>query len=125
MFGHLHEHGVPVPGVDFDPETVRAPRRRMFAAHFGDGADPAFLESLPLPGVEWAIATLPDWDGSRMLPHGLREAGCKGHVAALVRDESQVRALKQAGGARIVNPFSDAADHAAETFAREILSQEN
>lgn len=124
MLERLHEQAVPALGVDFDPETVRALRRERLPVRFGDAEDPAFLESLPLAGAGWVVTTLPDWSSNRMLLHALREVGFRGRIAGVVREESQMHALKEAGAARIINPFSDAADHAAETFAREVLTQE-
>jgi len=38
----------------------------------------------------------------------------------VVRDESQGRALRQAGVEHIFNPFTDAADHAAQAFAARV-----
>ncbi len=124
MLERLHEQAVPALGVDFDPETVRALRRKHLPVHFGDAEDPAFLESLPLAGAGWVVTTLPDWSSNRLLLHALHETGFRGRIAGVVREESQMHALKAAGAARIINPFSDAADHAAETFAREVLTQE-
>jgi len=124
LLERLHAQGMPALGVDFDPETVRGLRRKKLIVHFGDAEDPAFLESLPLAGVDWIVTTLPEWSANRMLLHALRDTGFKGRVAGVVRDESHGRALHEAGVARVINPFSDAADHAAEALAQDVLSQE-
>ena len=48
---------MPVLGVDFDPEAVRALRRARLPVRFGDGEDPSFLESLPLQHADgWSPA---------------------------------------------------------------------
>jgi Kef-type K+ transport system membrane component KefB/type III secretion system FlhB-like substrate exporter len=124
MLEQLHAQGVPALGVDFDPEVVRALRRRKLGVRFGDAEDPAFLESLPLADADWVVAALPDWRANRMLLNALRDAGFNGRVAAVVRDENHGPALHQAGVSRVINPFSDAADHAAEALTKELLSLE-
>mgnify|MGYP001054814950 CR=1 FL=1 len=123
MLERLHARGVPVLGVDFDPEVVRALRRKKLAVRFGDAEDPAFVESLPLAAADWVVTALPEWKANRMLLDVLRSAGFRGRVAAVVRDGSHRPALHQAGVARLINPF-DAADHAADALAQELLSQE-
>ncbi|NTV88630.1 MAG: cation:proton antiporter, partial [Burkholderiaceae bacterium] len=124
MLEQLQSHDVPVLGVDFDPETVRMLLARRLAVRFGDAEDPSFLESLPLAGADWVVTTLPDWGANRMLLHALREVGFRGRIAGVVRDEAQARALHEAGITRIINPFSDAADRAAEALAETVLSRE-
>jgi Kef-type K+ transport system membrane component KefB len=120
LAARLREAGVHVLGVDFDPETVRALRRQGFAVRFGDGEDPAFLDTLPLADAAWVVSTLPHWESHRALLHALREAGYRGRVAGVARDAAHGAELKRAGVARILNPFDDAADHAARVVAGEI-----
>ncbi|MEX2240453.1 MAG: cation:proton antiporter family protein [Burkholderiales bacterium] len=122
LLAQLRAAGVNTLGVDFDPETVRALRRRGFAVRFGDAEDPAFLESLPLAESAWAVSTLPQWESHRALLHALREAGFRGQVAAVARDPAHGAALERAGAARVLNPFDDAADHAARVIAAEIAA---
>jgi voltage-gated potassium channel Kch len=119
----LHSAGVSVLGVDFDPEAVRELAGRGLTVRFGDGEDPALLESLPLADVPWVITTLPAWESNRALLHALRHAGYDGDVAAVVRDAAHGEAMDAAGVARVLNPFIDAADHAAEQFATVLLNR--
>jgi len=120
LLARLKDSGVNALGVDFDPEAVRALRRRGLPVRFGDGEDPAFLATLPLEGASWVVTTLPQWESNRALLHALREAGYGGQVAGVVRDEAHGDALAREGIARVLNPFNDAADHAAGVFAKEI-----
>jgi Kef-type K+ transport system membrane component KefB len=120
LLDQLHTRGVVALGVDFDPENVRALRRRGLSVRFGDGEDPGFLETLPLAGAAWVVTTLPHAGADRALLHALREAGYAGRIAGVARDAAQAKALEAAGIARIVNPFNDAADHAAEFLAQEL-----
>lgn len=112
--------GVRVIGVDFDPEAVRALRAEALPVYFGDGEDPDFLETLPLGSARWVITTFPQWGSNRALLHALTVAGYQGHVAGAVRDAAHRSALAEAGVDRILEPFDDAADHAAETLAVDI-----
>lgn len=49
LMGQLRNAGIEVMGVDFDPETIRALHKLRQPVRYGDGEDPSFLESLPLP----------------------------------------------------------------------------
>lgn len=120
LLEQLKAHSIHAIGVDFDPEAVRALRRKGLAVRFGDGEDPAFLESLPLAGTPWVVTTLPQWESNRALLPALRSAGFTGSVAGVVRDEAHAEALAGLGVERVLNTFNDAADYAAKVFAAEI-----
>jgi Kef-type K+ transport system membrane component KefB len=125
LFEQLRAGGVGVVGVDFDPELVRQLRAEGLPVLFGDGEDPDFLETLPLQHARWAITTLPQWESNRSLLHALRAAGFKGQIAGAVRDAAHGHALARAGVSRVLNPFNDAADHAAANLAMTILTPEH
>lgn len=82
------------------------------------------LESLPLAHVTWVITTLPEWQVNRGLLHALEAAGYRGCIAAVVRDEGHEQAMRLAGIERIINPFFDTTDQAAEAFARDLQRPE-
>ncbi len=125
LFEQLRAHGTEVIGVDFDPEAVRALQDRGLPVLFGDGEDPDLLETLPLRQVRWVITTFPQWESNRALLHALRGAQYPGRIVGAVRDAAHGRALAAAGIDEVINPFDDAADHAAERLARDIHRQEN
>ena len=114
LLSRLKQNGVATMGVDFDPETVLRLRRRGYSVRFGDGEDAAFLETLPLATAEWIVTTLPTWDVNRTLLHALKETKVSGCITGVVGDEAHGQALRVAGAARVINPFLDAADHAAQ-----------
>ena len=124
LFEQLRADGVDAIGVDFDPEAVRALQKRGLPVLFGDGEDPDFLESLPLSQARWVITTFPQWESNRALLHALNTVHYQGHVVGAVRDMAHGRALKEAGVSLVLNPFDDAADHAAQRLARDIHPQE-
>ncbi|MDZ7857728.1 cation:proton antiporter family protein [Sphaerotilus sp.] len=125
LFEQLRAEGVAVIGVDFDPEAVRALQARGLPVVFGDGEDPDFLESLPLRQTRWVITTFPQWESNRALLHALQVAHYHGRIVAAVRDAAHGHALAEAGVDQILNPFDDAADHAAARLARDIRASEN
>ncbi|MBT0964123.1 cation:proton antiporter [Denitromonas iodatirespirans] len=114
LLARLHQQGVAAMGVDFDPETVRHLRHRGFAVRFGDGEDPAFLDTLPVSTAQWIVTTLPTWESNRGLLHALRAMAVPGTITGVVGDEVHRRALHEAGASRIINPFLDSADHTAQ-----------
>ncbi len=105
-----------VLGVDCDPDLVRTLAREALPVCFGDGQDPAFLDTLPLGGVQWVISTLPDIDSNRMLLHALAERGFSGEIAVVARDEARGAKLWRAGAPIILYPFRDAVDFAADNI---------
>jgi len=125
LFEQLRADGIDVIGVDFDPEAVHALQRRGLPVLFGDGEDPDFLETLPLRQVRWVVTTFPQWESNRALLHALQAVHYGGTVVGAVRDAVHGRALAEAGVACILNPFDDAADHAAARLARDIREQES
>jgi Kef-type K+ transport system membrane component KefB len=120
LLSQLKALGVRALGVDFDPEAVRALRRQGLAVRFGDGEDPDFLETLALQDTPWVVTTLPQWESNRAFLHALREAGFKGHIAGVVRDEAHAAALGRVGVERVLHLFNDAADNAARMLAAEL-----
>jgi hypothetical protein len=120
----LRAAGIRAVGIDFDPEAVRTLRGRGLPVHFGDGEDPEFLQSLPLAGARWVITTLPQWESNRALLHALQLAGYAGAIAGAARDPAHARELRASGIHTLLNPFEDAADHAAERLVRLIQPRE-
>jgi len=120
----LRTAGVEAIGVDFDPEAVRELQRRGLPVVFGDGEDPEFLETLPLAQVRWVITSFPQWESNRALLHALNSMRYTGSIAGAARDPAHARAMADAGVARVLNPFDDAADHAAHGLARDIRNKE-
>jgi Kef-type K+ transport system membrane component KefB len=118
----LQEHGLAVLGVDFDPELVQALGDTDLLVRFGDGADPTFLDSLPLAGAGWVVSTLPDIDSNRALLHALYEHRYGGEIVVVARDEAQGAALWQAGVPIVLYPFRDAADFAADNLVKVMRS---
>ncbi len=120
LLRQLRGAGVRAVGVDFDPEAVRMLQAEGLPVLFGDGEDPSFVESLPLAGARWVITTFPQWPSNQALLHSLAAAGFQGRVAGAVRDTAHREALLRAQVTRILEPFDDAADHAAASLARDI-----
>ena len=124
LLAQLKESGVHALGVDFDPENVRALRRRGLPAVYGDGEDPELVVSLPVRHAQRVVTTLPQLEPNRRLLQALREAGYTGGVTAAVRDEAQRRGLTVAGVDQIFNSFNDAADHAARQLVDDLARTE-
>jgi Kef-type K+ transport system membrane component KefB len=120
-YGHrlarrLRAAGLSVLGVDCDPELVRRLAADGFPVRFGDGHDPAFLDTLPLGGLRWVISTLPDLESNRSLLHALMEQDFRGEIAAVARDEEQGAELWRLGVPIILYPFRDAVDFAIDNI---------
>jgi Kef-type K+ transport system membrane component KefB len=120
----LHEAGLSVIGIDFDPEIATQKRLEGIPMRFGDSQNPDFLESLPLNNAAWAVSTLPDLESNRALLHALAERRFGGEVAIVARDEAQGRALKLIGAPTVLYPFRDAVDFTVENISALIRQAE-
>jgi Kef-type K+ transport system membrane component KefB len=116
MARRLHAAELRVLGVDCDPDLIRSLQDNEPPVHFGDGHDPAFLDTLPLEHVQWVISTLPDIESNRILLHALAERRFAGEIAVVARDEESGARLWRAGAPVILYPFRDAVDFAAENI---------
>ncbi|MBK6470101.1 MAG: cation:proton antiporter [Betaproteobacteria bacterium] len=114
----LHQDGVRVLGVDFDPEVVETLRSRGLDLRFGDSQDADFLDSLPLARAAWIISTLPDLESNRHLLRDLAHRDLDGEVAVVARDDRLGAALKQVGAPVVMYPVRSAVDHVAEQIGR-------
>jgi len=120
----LAARGIGFLGVDFDPEAVRAFRRRGWPAVYGDAADPGFVSALPLGTAKWIVAAMPHvalvlgHAGTReALIAALREAGFTGRVALTATTAGEEQALRALGADLVLNPFADAAKEAVDRLA--------
>ncbi len=117
LLTRLAQNRVMAMGVDFDPECVRRLGHRGFSVRFGDAEDATFLETLPLGRADWIVTTLPTGEANQVLLHALKTLQVTGRIAGVVRDETHRQALQAAGATRIITPYLDAADHAAQMIA--------
>jgi len=123
----LHDRGVSVLGVDFDPEAVHHWRGLGLAAVYGDATDPELVASLPIEGARWAISSIPAHAGG--LTHddhrialiaALRAQHFRGRIAVTAHSHAEADALRARSADAVLLPFHDAAQNAAAFFAGEI-----
>ena len=111
----LHERGVSVLGVDFDPEVLAAERRAgQVPVVFGDASDEDFILHLPISGARVVLSALRDPAADRALVKHLRALGFKGTIAVTAHSASEGNALVQAGADHALLPYTNAAEHAAD-----------
>jgi len=127
----LHQHGIEVLGIDFDPAAVNRWRELGLDAEFGDVTDPEFISELPLSQAEWLVSTvsvhhtgLSHEDTRTTLIQIARMAGFKGKIAVTSHHPNEVPAMLEAGADWVIEPFQDAADHAVDVL-RDIKPSEN
>jgi len=117
----LHERGLRLLAIDFNPGEVRKWRRSGVDAIYGDASDHEFLAWLPLDGARWVIASLPQHDVGvthhdprETLIEALRERRFEGRLAVAAQRASEAEALRARGADVVLLPFHDAADRAVE-----------
>lgn len=121
LLSQLRGQGVEAVGVDFDPEAARRFAELGLPVVFGDAEDPDFVASLPLARVRWVVSAMPLWDSNRALLHALDAAAYAGRVAMVTRDAAHADAAAQMAGVHLLlQPFDDAADHAARRLIAEL-----
>lgn len=124
LLAELAAAGWRVRGIDFDPERVRALAAEGLPVRFGDVEDPELLPTLALDEVPWVVSALPDLPTQRALLDGLVAHGYAGRIAVTAREPAQDAALAAVGVALRLDPFADAASHAAQRLDRAIRLQE-
>ncbi|SFD82783.1 cation:proton antiporter [Roseivivax sediminis] len=117
----LKKRGIPVLGVDFNPEAVRRWRALGLDADFGDASDPELVAELPFRGAEWMVSTVPihptglsHEDTRRTLIQLVRAAGFTGQIATASHSVGDTEVMLGAGADLVLEPFQDAADRAVE-----------
>lgn len=117
----LQRRGIPVLGIDFNPQAVQRWRDLSLEARFGDATDPEFLAELPLQRARWIVSTVPQHvtgltveDTRRTLIQLLRTTGFKGAIAVTSHGAKETSELKRSGADLVLEPFQDAADRAVE-----------
>ena len=119
----LQEQNLRMLGVDFDPEIVRICQRHGMKVRFGDAEDPAFPETLPLAGAHWVVSTLPQPELNLVLMDALRYHGFTGRLAMTAHNDRDAKRLTHAGADKVLFPFNDAADFAANIIANEMITK--
>ncbi|MFQ5508391.1 MAG: cation:proton antiporter [Leptospirillia bacterium] len=110
----FQRRGLPVLGVDFDPDILDSCRRLGVPVHFGDVSDPDLLGTLPLDGTLWVVSCIPDTAINRNLVQTLKGHGYRGYIAAFAQHPDDEAVLTAAGVHLVLQPFNDAADQAVD-----------
>ncbi|EUC69852.1 sodium/hydrogen exchanger [Alcanivorax sp. 97CO-5] len=110
----LHENGVEVLALDFDPELVRVYQRQGIRASYADMESHEFIEHLDLDGVKWLISTVPDVNLNLGLMKLLKDTRFAGELAVTVHHEYDGELLKKAGVKHVLSPYQEAADYMAQ-----------
>jgi Kef-type K+ transport system membrane component KefB len=121
----LHQRGLTVLGVDFDPQVVLARTTEDgFAAQYGDAEDPEFPASLPLRSTRWVISSLPDVETNLVLLRFLRDRGYTESIWLTAHHDEDTAILQEAGADLVLMPFLDAAERAASRIVASVHHQE-
>lgn len=92
-------HGNVVVGIDFSSPTVQSHQQHGRWVALGDASDSDFWERInpSASGIRMVMLTLPDARASVFAIRQLKARGYEGQIAASVRFEDEVEALKHAG----------------------------
>jgi Kef-type K+ transport system membrane component KefB len=128
---YLEKEGFNLLAVDFNPDEVRRWRNQGHRVMYGDASDPAFVSDLPLKGVKWVVAAMPQHDigitheDPRLsLIEGLKQQDYSGGIAVSTQHLDDQQTLKEKGATLIFLPFHDAAEKAVERIKATSLDSE-
>ena len=117
----LQRRGFAVTGVDFNPSAVRRAKQLGLRAEYGDATDPEFIGSLPLEHAQWVVSTVPRHptglsheDSRHTLMQIVRGLPFRGQVAVASHHSRETEELRRRGADKVLEPFQDAADRAAD-----------
>ncbi len=103
-----------VLAFDQDPAMLRQARSHGIDAKYGDAHDPEFAAVLPLADTQWVVSTVPDAEVNRSLVAALRHFDFRGRIALTAHTADGVKLLDAASPDRVLLPFHDAAETAAD-----------
>jgi Kef-type K+ transport system membrane component KefB len=128
---YLEKEGFNLLAVDFNPDEVRRWRNQGHRVMYGDASDPAFVSDLPLKGVKWVVAAMPQHDigithedPRLFLIEGLKQQDYSGGIAVSTQHLDDQQTLKEKGATLIFLPFHDAAEKAVERIKATSLDSE-
>jgi Kef-type K+ transport system membrane component KefB len=120
----LREEQIRILAIDFNPDEVRRWTQSGFHTLYGDACDQEFIAGLPLEGVHWVIAALPQHelglthkDAREVLIEALKARQYAGKIAVATQHLHDVEHLKAKGADIVLLPFHDAAERAVERIA--------
>lgn len=116
----LTERGWSLLVVDFDPEVRDRAESMGLAFLQGDLSDPTLLSDLPCRAAEWFVSTVRNRTQNVALLKHLKDTGFEGRVALAASDAEQSMQYRELGADLILEPFTDAADQAAEQITETI-----
>jgi Kef-type K+ transport system membrane component KefB len=115
----LHERGVAVLGVDFDPVALSRYEQRGISVLYGDSEDPELPHALTLPHGGWIVSTVRRVDANLALLHALAHHGFSGKVAVAAHRGADVETLLAAGATVVLQPYASAARAVVDLVAPE------
>lgn len=107
--------------IDFDPDIVKAMRRRQYSTYFGDAADSGFWEELNLRRTEYILALSPDLDDTLSLlanvrHHRTRLKRCR--IIARAESDRDAQTLYAAGADYVLMPHLTSGQYLGQILAR-------
>src|SRR5690606_3552442 len=99
-----------------DPQAIDLFREEGMTVSYGDSEDPEILEHLPLAQAGWVISAIPGRDANLTLLKSLRQKGYGGKIVLTAHTEEDADYYRQAGADKVLWPFVDAAEQAADSL---------
>ncbi|MEX6501624.1 cation:proton antiporter [Pseudomonas zhanjiangensis] len=116
----LEGAGMRVLGIDFDPEALIQAREAELDVCYGDAEDIDYLARLPLRRARALVSTIPQRETNAILLRALRTLDFAGQISLSAFHDSDAEAFHIAGGARVLRPYTDAAEFAARRLLDDI-----
>jgi Trk K+ transport system NAD-binding subunit len=113
---HLLERKKSLVAVDFDPKVLAKWRSRNVTVLYGDMGDPELHEQLPLNKALWVVSTVRSRELNLALLNLLTHRKFSGKVALTAASPEDSKLYKAAGAHVVLQPFSDAAEQAADAL---------
>lgn len=117
----LHEKGVNVLGLDFNPSVIKQLNSIGLDAVYGDVTDAEFLQELSLRHAQWVVSTIPYHHAgisyesmTKTILQSVASAGFVGNIAVVSQSKNETETLKNLGINLVMEPFQDAAERATE-----------
>ncbi|MFA5942582.1 MAG: cation:proton antiporter [Candidatus Paceibacterota bacterium] len=100
----LHEAGLKIAVVDYDPDATRRIHDKHISLFFGDASDLEFIENLPLAQAKLVVLTIPALDDQLTVLQHMRQSRSGTFIVANAYQYAEIKELYAAGADYVMMP---------------------
>lgn len=100
----LHEIGLKIAVVDYDPNVAKQINNKNISLFFGDASDIEFMENLPIASSKLVVTTIPALDDQLTVIRHIRQSHSETFIIANAYQYPEIKKLYDAGADYVMMP---------------------